>query len=280
MTADILPTSSTSAMTTGVIFGVISVFLYFFLLKPLFSSGAQPSATGAPRRPVVVGAPDSTQGRPPASPANGGRGSSSWTQNTRMPPHASKADALLVDGMVSFRHSTAVSYEVGFDAEAIATNRKERARVLSRILALDVSSSSTPPARGTTAVVSIPVEDVDCAKLRRILYLLGTYFNLVVVLSVGDAASPGDIDAYIAKLRGPDPKALPREILPDHRIVAAQSRMGRIALVRQLGRVEVVLDHETAMKDELDRFGFKVLLYGDDRTTGASRLASRLMLDC
>ena len=290
MAVDPLADSSNLAITTLVAFGVISILVCVFVLKPLFSSGQREGREG--RAPQVGGATLTRDDRAQqqqqqqqqqqanqANHANQGSEPSTWPSSTRKPPHATKTDALLADGMVSFRHSTAANYETTLSStsntDTVAANRKERAKILLRILTLDAGSS--PPPRGVTVVVSIPAEDVDCDKLRRILYLLATYFNLVVVLSVNDEATEEQINRLVTTLRGEDPTAMPEAVLPSHRIVAAQSRTGRIALVRQLGRVEFVLDHEQEMKDELDRFGFKVLVYGGESSQdGTSRLATQL----
>ena len=133
------------------------------------------------------------------------------------------------------------------------------------------------PSYSLVKTVSLPADDVDCARLRRILFLLATYFSLVVVLSVDQSATEDEIKQMIVKMRGSDKTIIPEEVLPSHRIVAAQSRTGRIALVRQLGNVEFVLDHEQEMKNELERFGFKVFIYGSTtRQAGTSRLAAQL----
>jgi hypothetical protein len=76
------------------------------------------------------------------------------------------------------------------------------------------------------------------------------------------------MDELVTTLRGSDPTALPCEVLPRHRIVGAQTIAGRIAFVRQLGRVEFVLDRDEDMRTQLGRFGFRVLVYGDDGHVG------------
>ena len=91
------------------------------------------------------------------------------------------------------------------------------------------------------------------------------------------SATVDEIKQLVTTIRGSDDSTLPEAVLPSHRIVAAQSRAGRIALVRQLGTVEFVLDHDQEMKNELGRFGFKVILYGStEKQTGVSLLAAQL----
>jgi len=75
---------------------------------------------------------------------------------------------------------------------------------------------------------------------------------------------------------------VPNQVLADHRIIAAESVTGRVALVRQLARrVEFVLDFDPQMKAELNRFGFRVMLYGNfdaaKQTNGVSLLGSSLL---
>ena len=259
MAADNIPLAgvgtSFSAITTLACFGVVSILLYLFILKPLTLSGQR----DARPPPNANGSTGGAQG------ANRRTDPAAWPCATRRPPHATKTDAVLIDGMVAFRSSTAATFEMS-NADSVAANRKDRAKILSRLLTSD--STTAPPPRGGSILISIPAEDLDCAKLRRILFLLATYFCLVVVISVHDNTTDEDIKQLIKKLRGPDLTSLPDEVLPSHRIVAAQSRTGRIALVRQLGRLEFILDHDEEMKTELDRFGFKVFVYG-----GGSRQA-------
>jgi hypothetical protein len=307
MAVETLVDVSSSNATTYIVFGVISLVVYVLFLRPLFARG--PTGQQTPQTPInrdangagrqvrqqQRAAPNRQGSAAAAAAASRNRNDSddvpTWHISARKPSHATKTDAVLVDGMISFRHSTAATYEAllatktpastandaspdgSSKSSVVAVNRKDRAKVLSRLLSLDKSS---PPPRGTTVVVSIPSEEVDCAKLRRVLYLLATYFNLVVVLSVGADTSEEDIQKVSNTLRGSDPSTLPLAVLPEHRVVAAQSRTGRIALVRQLGRVELVLDHDPQMEEELGRFGFKVFVYGSTEQKGSTASVSRL----
>jgi hypothetical protein len=133
------------------------------------------------------------------------------------------------------------------------------------------------PARGSTIVVSIISSDVGCPKLRRVLYLLATFFNLLVIIHVGDNATTDEqLDRLVDKLRGSKDE-LPDEVLPRHRIVAAQSIMGRVAFVRQLSRVEFVLDFDMKVRDEqLERFGYRVYIYGQQKSNSGKNDESLL----
>jgi hypothetical protein len=223
---------------------------------------------------------------------------------------------LLSDGLVSFRHCAASSYEqTRLDADRQNANRKERARVLSRLLDLDAAASEAqpkggnraanssngggilpPPPKGATLVVSIPSSDVGCAKLRRVLFLLATYYNLFVILVVPPSSTEINRVEAVAKLRGSgsqhpaapdddDDGSLSLDVLPDHRVVAASTTAGRVAFVRQLQRVELMLDFDPEVKGLLTRFGHKVVLYGQGaaspasaRAAGSSRLGCALQL--
>jgi hypothetical protein len=267
------PPEAFSAIGTLAIFGFVSIILYVFILKPFALSGqrdAGAASVNANAAPIVGAAPAVASSRTSSEPA-------AWPSASRKPPHASKTDALLIDGMVSFRNTTAATHDAtATNTDTVAKNRKDRAKILSRILTLELGAP--PPPRGGCVVVSIPADDVDCARLRRILFLLATYFTLVVVLSVEQSTTEDEIKQLVTKVRGSDDSILPEAVLPSHRIVAAQSRTGRIALVRQLGNVEFVLDHDQEMKNELERFGFKVFVYvGAARGPESSRLAAQLM---
>jgi len=282
--------AASSLPVTAVIFAVISTVLYFWLLKPLLSPVA-PAEQGnrATDAPVRVATPQRRARH--AARSSGGDSSdiaSLLAENTRCPPHMASASAryldtggisLLSDGLLPFRYGRAAAYEQALattDSNAVAKNRKDRARVLSRVLALD--GAGLPPSRGSTVVISIPSTDVGCEKLRRALYLLSTHFNAMVILSNVDRnITDADVDAMVATLRGNDPTALPTDVLPRHRIVAAQSITGRVAFVRQLGRVEFVLDFDEEMQSQLGRFGFRVLVYGNDSSGRGSSLGNALM---
>jgi hypothetical protein len=165
-----------------------------------------------------------------------------------------------------------------------------------------------------------------CPKLQKILYLLGTYYNLFVLIDMmpPDAASSdadntdekkkpssslfggggGDNEQevrnmreYIQQIRsilldqgnndrGIDSSfssnhyQLNSQILPHHRIAFASTPQGRIAFVRQLAsgnnnnspssskkQSEFIIDHDASVKTELERFGFRVLIYPKATTT-------------
>lgn len=58
---------------------------------------------------------------------------------------------------------------------------------------------------------------------------------------------------------------VPADVLPSHRIVAASTVAGRVAFVRQVQRVGLVVDFDPAVHEQLSRFGHKVMVYDFDK---------------
>ena len=257
-----------------------------------FAAGAR-----VPTRAAAAGGADATASLP-----------ESVASGKRRPPHLAETcsggpagSRYLVEGLIPFKRSLAGSYESSKtarasqqeDGDVVTANRKSRARLLARLLnpTLTGAQTKTPPARGSNVIVCIPSTDVGCAKLQQALYLMGTYFNLFVVLTLPtkDDASVDEsdkekeiLDNLRSQLRGSgNDNGVPIEVLPDHRIVAARTVEGKVAFVRQMHRPEFVLDCDAEMKTELERFGFMVLLYGqgDEKRSsdGISLLGKTLM---
>jgi len=250
---------------------------------------------------------DSASSSLPSIVAGGNRKPSHLADGCTGGPSASR---YLVEGLISFRRSKAGAYETGMQKAAsceseqgqsvVDANRRSRARLFAKLLnsAVTGSRTSTPPPRGSNVIVCIPSTDVSCTKLHRALWLLGTYYNLFLVLclpqipkdeggNVDESEKERDLMASLRKelrqsgLR--DDVGVPTDVLPDHRIVAVRSIEGRVAFVRQMHRPEFVLDFDAEMKTQLERFGFTVLLYGqkDEQkrsSDGISLLAKSLML--
>ena len=145
---------------------------------------------------------------------------------------------------------------------------------------LEGSSLVSPPAKGTTIVIAIPSNDAECPKLRRVLYLLGTYYNLLLILAVDESFSEKDRMDKIKALRGDDPSTrLSADVLPDHRIVVASTVAGRVAFARQLQRIELVMDFDPEVTNNLSRFGHRVVVYGENAKVemGTSKLGNHLL---
>lgn len=250
----------------------------------------------APTRAAAAGGADATASLP-----------ESVVSGKRRPPHLAETcsggpagSRYLVEGLIPFKRSLAGSYESSKttrvsqeDEDVVTANRKSRARLLARLLnpTLTGAQTKTPPARGSNVIVCIPSTDVGCAKLQQALYLMGTYFNMFLVLTLPSKDDAGVdehdkekelLDNLRSQLRGSgNDNGVPIEVLPDHRIVAARTVEGKVAFVRQMHRPEFVLDCDAEMKTQLERFGFMVLLYGrgDEKRSsdGISLLGKALM---
>lgn len=290
-------------LSTFLAFGVISIALYFLVLRPVDPNSANENgANGGRRTPVAAAGATANGSRFRARPQAGVTEAATAAHNIHQSKGETNIDRklaecasfpvhlapisqsicrtggsnLLKEGLLTFRHTKAADYEKsqslsGTSTGDVATqNRKERARVLSRMLALEGGTTSadskTPPPRGSTFVISIPASEVSCPKLKQVLYLFATYYNLLVILVLpsGVEKTMKDVKEMTTQLRGKDKHAanyLATDILPDHRIVAASSAAGRIAFVRQLARAEIVLDFDGEVKTQLVRFGYRVINY-------------------
>lgn len=72
----------------------------------------------------------------------------------------------------------------------------------------------------------------------------------------------------------PGRRTLSEAVLPSHRILLASSVTGRVALVRQLASVELVVDYHPDVRNGLERFGYRVSLVSDWASTFASLSSS------
>jgi hypothetical protein len=336
--------------TTVVSFGLISLFIYLFVLpRLLLPQGAGGGGGGGDRSNNNNN--ETARGRR-GSPTNDGDGNSlkpsSTSQQpacTRVPPHLSEQSAriatwggmnVLVEGMVPFRYTKAAAIQEQQQQPQLQSseqpptsslskktadndlasssaprsnisisNRKDRARILSNLFHDTSSSSSSsttsadlvasataaPPEKGSTIVISIPMQDLDCPKLRRVLYLLGTYYNILVIIVVDSSVSIKEISNLRSKLRGggvggdtaPETSSssfsmssslsafLSADVLPDHRIVAASTLSARVAFARQLARKDLILDFDADVCEQLMRFGHRVITYGNGRRSRLNR---------
>ena len=154
-------------------------------------------------------------------------------------------------GLVAFSYTQAASV-VPTDATAL---RQDRIKILSRLC----TSGNLPPSKGETMVLSVSQVDLG-EPLSRILYALGTFYNLVVIVGVVESdsnSSSASTNNIVESLRT---LGLSEEVLPSHRILRASKATGRVALVRQLSKVALVVDWESEVETQLSRFGFKVSL--------------------
>lgn len=305
--------SSTFYLTlTG--FAAVTFLVYKLVLTP--DDGNRPAAAAGDgadeRRSPPSAAASSGVSSAPAAPSSsaggtgagdGGGAGPSALGGARRPPHARAGSGgavpsppCLSRGIVPHRMTTASAREaeqqrrLGEGGEDVAgTNRRERARVFARMFAPGGPASGAgdrrvagrPPARGSNVVVTVNRDDVGCARLRKAMYLLGTYYNLFVVVACseedGDAGTPSPsgpsggeaaMRREIGKIRDEllgggdgDRYGLTPDVVPRHRVVASTRPKGRVAFARQLGGTELVLDHDGEVAAELGRFGFRVLRY-------------------
>jgi hypothetical protein len=186
---------------------------------------------------------------------------------------------ILHDGLVAFRFTCSAAPSPQDDRL-----RRDRAQLLARLLGSDPKHK--PPKKGSTLVISIPIDTVHCPYQRYGLYLLATYFNLFVILVQSSTDPPSvqqqrRVDAVMA-LRGDAQNAsgddgndaegcyLSASILPTHRILASMTVSGRVAICRQLQSVDVILDYEAEVQGLLSRFGHVVILYHQGQRDAAS----------
>jgi len=232
---------------------------------------------------------------------------SNWSNNKE------DLSGYLLKGIIPFRSTYANGFEVrlqqqqqkmkneqtdGKDDEVkdlVVVNRKERARIFARMFssstsattAKSTSTPSKPPNRGSNIVITIHHTDVittttasnnnnNCvdSKLHKILYLLGTYYNVFVLVDASDVVpqitNDVQVKEYIDKVRtklytasnSDNEYQLNEQIIPTHRIIVSTTSSGRVAFVRQLSDTQLVIDYDVdGVVKELERFGFRTLCY-------------------
>ena len=208
---------------------------------------------------------------------------------------------VLIDGLVAFKYTRAAAVTAttasnsnnnnNNNTNSEADDRKARARLLANLLndnnnnhktssaAATTTHSTPPPAKGSCVVLTLSWEDAtsECEHQRRALVLLASYYNLLLLVAVPpDVASDGVAKKYrdtiVDQLRGTKNnnnssgvRQLTTDLLPEHRIVWTATITGRVAFVRQLQRIELVLDYDPEVKNLLSRFGHRVVVYGQQQ---------------
>ena len=112
------------------------------------------------------------------------------------------------EGIIPFRYTLASTFESRSAAASLTStekdtatpskssqqliNRKDRARVFTKLFSPSLSNENgngnnnttipPPPNRGSNVVITIPQSDIPCLKLQRVLFLLGTYYNLFLMI--------------------------------------------------------------------------------------------------
>ena len=190
-------------------------------------------------------------------------------RHSRLPPHHvdMSSDAVPThDGIVPFRCTKASTFESrSIDASQTLEHRKERARIFAKLFA---ANKMNPPMRGRTLVISIKNDDSQNEKLQRVLYLLGSYYNLFLMVTLDEADHMGN---YIDdKERSSNiisvfysSGIIQKQVIPPHRIVVTRSTASRVAFVRAFPRSPdyvIGSTDENELSDQLSKFGFNVVL--------------------
>ncbi len=217
----------------------------------------------------------------------------------RTPPHVTRSigngkrsiggfDCLSENGLVAFSSTQVAAQTKAAEDDQKLLQRKERAKILSRLFAAKDFSTKTlpsPPSKGSTFVVGISkekhlIDDEQKSSLLRVLKGLASHYTVLVVVSLDSAPTNNtNTSSYEPTqklhsrveelLRGndDDDDSLPESTLPSHRILLAGSPKGRVALVRQLStNIGLTVDFDTDVKDELERFGYDVSIVEDWKT--------------
>jgi len=255
---------------TAIIFGLISVVFYILIIRPLLpntvTEGGANNNNNARRGGVVTG--QNNNGTAAATQQQAAVDKQPQIPCTRTPPHLNQnvtainnGSNVLLDGMVAFKHTQAAT------APAQDGDRKARARLFSNL----VAAAEAPPAKGSNVAVALPLSSVQCPQQRQVLVLLATYYNLMVLVAVPPTTTRTNFDKKdaLTRLRGSS-SLLTESILPTHRIVFCSTVTGRVAFVRQLQRIELVLDFDPEVKDLLGRFGHRVIVYGQENSNAGS----------
>lgn len=265
--------SSVSAL----LFGVVSFVLYWLFLRP-----TPAPRTATPAVSNTSSTPRIARPRPPPRPPQPEAIAPNSTSVNKLseaaaellsecqskPKHVASSISVTglggsniilgESGLVAFSHTQAASV---VSSDAATSVRQERAKILSRLCA--GGGVAPPPSKGSTVVVSISQADLNGSdSIRRTLYALGTFYNLVVILAAADGKSSGDLKStLVEQLRqSSSSTSLCEQVLPSHRILLASTVAGRVALVRQLNKVAMVVDWDPEVESQLTRFGYKVSL--------------------
>ncbi|KAL3925071.1 MAG: hypothetical protein SGILL_000644 [Bacillariaceae sp.] len=176
---------------------------------------------------------------------------------------------VLMDGMVAFGYTQAAenSAATAASSDAKRAQVKERAKILSQLL--KQCSATTPPPKGSNLVIGLSEKNLaDAAEaliISKVVANLATNYTVLVIVQVDSSLLPENNDyATMQKLQEKMVKQLRQQstlteaILPSHRILLSAFDTGRIALVRQLATVDLVVDFDPEVQSQLERFGYKV----------------------
>jgi len=172
----------------------------------------------------------------------------------------------LVDGVLPFRFISASRYS---SKGTGAVSSDATLAMLATIFLQKQNDSNIIPSRGSNIVLSLDESVISPSskeKLCNMLTILGTTYNLFVILSItssinNDIKQINDkVSSYRTKLYE---MGVPSDVISPHRIIACSSVVGRVAFVRQL-KPDAVIDFDVEMSDQLSRFGFRVVIVGND----------------
>eukprot|EP00429_Kryptoperidinium_foliaceum_P006287 CAMPEP_0176023570 /NCGR_PEP_ID=MMETSP0120_2-20121206/11502_1 /TAXON_ID=160619 /ORGANISM="Kryptoperidinium foliaceum, Strain CCMP 1326" /LENGTH=296 /DNA_ID=CAMNT_0017356737 /DNA_START=103 /DNA_END=989 /DNA_ORIENTATION=- len=273
---------------------LVSLILYWFFLRPTPppDSGANRQAAPNHTRPTTTGrrnVPDPRRRGPVENVGNMAESTRTGSNNTseaamevlltcpNLPPHVAVDTAtagmggcnilLGESGLVAFGSTSAGSAALSSSsATATSERRQERANILSRLL----KSGKVPPSKGSTVVFGLEAKDIlsssAAPKLSKILYAMATFYNVVVIVGVDEESSQMSVKESMEMQKKVSQAlyekhaegALTDSILPLHRVLVSSTVAGRIALVRQLSKVSLVVDWDSEVDAQLTRFGYQV----------------------
>ncbi len=242
---------------SALLFALVSFVVYWVFLRPTAAPVAARQVV-----PTTTSTPRTARPRTPRTPLVAERSTSVrmseaaeeiLSECQSKPKHVASSMAIVglggsnvllnESGLVAFSHTQAASV-VPTDSSSL---RQDRVKILSRLC----TGGSMPPTKGETIVVSVSQADTG-EPLSRILYALGTFYNLVVIVAVD--SEKVDVVQLLRR------SLLSEEVLPSHRILRSSKVTGRVALVRQLSKVAFVVDWDSEVESQLTRFGYKVSL--------------------
>ena len=310
-----------------ILFAVISWAIYKYVLtannnnaiaaaRPEPSSSTTATATAATGGATTSTATNNTTNATAAATNSSTKESSSspynnFDQPKRHPPHLYNPSNKLLHpskvengGIIPFKLTFASGYETRLssqqnsdDENVIITNRKQRARLFAKLFTI----ADRPPNRGSNVAVIISYGGsavAKCDKLQKSLMLLGTYYNLFLLVDCSQQhqeKEKEELDRDVVKQFRNDllnvtsvtnngessslstttaADKLNPQILPPHRIIFTTTPEGKIAFVRQLHEAKLVLlgsskeDDNNKVKVELERFGFRVVSYPEENSGG------------
>jgi hypothetical protein len=174
---------------------------------------------------------------------------------------------VLVDGLVGLSSTQAAAAGTE-NVERKRSHLKERAKILNQFLKTATGSAATaPPAKGTNMVIGISQTQLsgdEGAVFARVVSNLATHYTLLVIVQVDNHQSQQDFvsaqklqEQLVRQLR--EHACLRHEsTLPSHRVLLSNAATGRVALVRQVSTVGLVVDFDADVQRQLGQFGYKV----------------------